>query len=144
MSGASKGLGGEQAGYEQRYIDMFGTLPPLPGKRIRFLVNAAPGLLERGEDARKRAFSDNAFGDKTTQLILTALLAAQASSAVKWHIIAARRAGASNEEIFDAIELAGAVASLGVLNTAYAVLHDLSGEEAVCSESQDDRTQKPD
>lgn len=118
----------DQASYKKRYVEMFGKLPPLPGKRISYLAKAAPELLAHGEAARRHAFADNAFGEKTTQLILTALLAAQSSPAVAWHVRAARRAGAADEEIFDAIELAGAVASLGVLNTAYAVLHDLDSE----------------
>ncbi|MEM7641840.1 MAG: carboxymuconolactone decarboxylase family protein [Pseudomonadota bacterium] len=119
----------DRTGYEDRYVDMFGTLPPLPGKRIAYLSKASPDLLARGEKARLNAFANNAFSEKTTQLILTALLAAQASPAVKWHIRAARRAGASEKEICDAIELAGAVASLGVLNTSYAVLHDLGDDD---------------
>lgn len=119
----------EETGYEQRYVDMFGVLPPLPAKRIRYLAKTAPDKLVGGEENRQRAFSDNSFGDKVTQLILTALLAAQTSPAVKWHIEAARRAGATDEEIIDAIELAGAVSSLGVLNTAYASLHDLGDQK---------------
>ena len=119
----------EETGYEQRYVDMFGSLPPLPAKRIRYLAQADAQRLAEGEAARQRAFSGNAFGDKTTQLILLAILASHASPAVKWHIKAARRAGACDAEIIDAIELAAAVATLGVQNTAYAALDDLARED---------------
>ncbi|MEM7731082.1 MAG: carboxymuconolactone decarboxylase family protein, partial [Pseudomonadota bacterium] len=116
-----------------------------PWRRRRRCPNIKPGPLDggrslaQGEAARQRAFSGNAFDDKTTQLILLAILASQGSPAVKWHIKAARNAGARNAEIIDAIELAGSVATLGVLNTAYAVLDDLDREEKAASLTQNDQ-----
>ena len=66
---------------------------------------------------------------KTTQLILFGMLLSSGAGAARYHALAARRAGASWEELHKVVELASAVASLGPLNNGSAILNELRTDE---------------
>src|SRR5690554_4332378 len=56
--------------FRDSYVEMFGTLPPLPAGRFAFSGDVDPDTLRLWEQLRARAFYNDVFDMKTTQLIL--------------------------------------------------------------------------
>lgn len=103
---------------------MFGAMPPLPRERIEALAGTDTDRLRRQEDFRAHAFGSGALGPKTVQLVCLALLLVSGSGAAPWHVLGARRAGASEDELRDLIDLVAAVSALKPLNLGYIALKD--------------------
>ena len=104
------------AAYRDSYVDMFGTLPPLPAGKFAYLSEADPEFLLAVEELRARAFLNDTFDAATTQLIITAMMLATGGGAVEWHAVAALRAGATYRQLETVVALATAVAALGPAN----------------------------
>ena len=111
------------------YADLFGSVPPLPQARYAFVGDVAPDALREQEAVRDRAFFDTPLDAVTTQLMLFGLLLAAGSGAARHHAHAARRAGASWEQLQAVADLAAAVAMLGPANQAGQILYDLRQSE---------------
>jgi 4-carboxymuconolactone decarboxylase len=116
---------------KQTYIDMFGQMPPLPHAKFEFLEKVDPGFLGRVEELRAAAFLSPIFDQKTTQLMIFAVLLSQGSGPAEWHAIAARRAGATWEELAHVVELVAAVQALGPANQGGAMLSKLRTTETI-------------
>jgi 4-carboxymuconolactone decarboxylase len=117
------------AALRDSYADLFGSVPPLPAAKFEFSTEIDPQALRLVEQLRAHAFSSDVFDTKTTQLILFGMLIAQGASAAKFHAIAARRAGATWEELHKVMELAVAVAALNPFNNGSALLSELRASE---------------
>jgi alkylhydroperoxidase/carboxymuconolactone decarboxylase family protein YurZ len=113
----------------QTYVDMFGVRPTLPEGRFEFSSDVNPEFLRISEKLRAHAFYSDVFDMKTTQLILFGMLIVEGHHAAQMHALAARRAGASWEELHKIVELAAATRSLMPGNQGLAMLNALRKQE---------------
>ena len=114
--------------FRDSYKEMFGEVPPLPAAKFEFSGEIAPAALRLAEQFRAHAFYNTVFDAKTTQLLLFGMLLATGTEAAQHHAHAARRAGASWEELHQVVELASAMSALGPFNHGSAMLHKLRGQ----------------
>lgn len=122
---ASPSLPSDLAAFRDSYVKLFGMMPPLPDAKFNSTAQIDSEALRLAEQQRAHAFYNDVFEMKITQLILFGMLISAESPAAKYHAIAARRAGASWEEIQKVIELAAATAASGPMNQGGAVLEDM-------------------
>lgn len=122
--------GEDREALRRRYVDMFGELPPLPAGRLRFTAEVAPAFLRHVEDLREGAFDSPFFDAKVVQLLVLSALLARGEQAARWHALAARRAGATWQELQGVVELVSAVSALGPANQGGALLHELREQAA--------------
>lgn len=128
--GAKKQLPADLEQFRQTYIELFGTLPPLPAARFELSGEINPEFLRLSEELRAHAFYSKVFDLKTTQLILFGMLLAERNQAgAQAHAAAARRAGASWEELHKIVELAAATGALAPANQGGALLKTLRDKE---------------
>jgi alkylhydroperoxidase/carboxymuconolactone decarboxylase family protein YurZ len=123
-------LAPEFAAVLQTYVDMFGVRPTLPEARFAFSSEIDPESLRIAEKLRAHAFYSDVFDMKTTQLILFGMLIVEGHHAAQMHALAARRAGASWEELHKVVELAAATRALMPANQGFAMLKALRENEA--------------
>lgn len=129
MNTSKKNLPADLAGFRDTYVEMFGVLPPLPAARFEFSGEVDPEFLRLSEKLRAHAFYSDVFDAKTTQLILFGMLLVEHNPAAQMHAMAARRAGASWEELHKVVELASATHSLGPANQGGSMLKALCDKE---------------
>jgi len=116
--------------FRDTYVDLFGTLPPLPAARFELSGEVDPEFLRRTEALRAHAFYSEVFDLKTTQLILFGMLLAERNQAgAQAHAAAARRAGATWEELHKVVELAATTGALGPANQGGALLKTLKDKD---------------
>ena len=109
---------------------MFGTLPPLPAARFEFSGEVNPEFLRVSEQLREGAFYSDVLDMKTTQLILFGMLLAEHNTVgAQAHAAAARKAGASWEELHTVMQLAAATGALWAANNGGALLKALRDKE---------------
>ncbi len=117
--------------FRDSYVELFGSLPPMPGARFAFSGNVDPEGLRLLERLRAHAFHSPVFDTKTTNLMLFAmLLVERLQPAAQVHALAARRAGASWEELAKVVELASATGALAAANMGAGVLQALREKES--------------
>ena len=90
---------------EPYYIDPFGELPPVPRERMETGAQLAPDYNLMQEEMRARALFSDVFDRKTSQLFALCLLSGKGGPGPYWHARAARRYGASWEELYKAVEI---------------------------------------
>ena len=130
MAARKKKLPADLAKFRDSYADLFGTLPPLPAGRFEFSSDVDPGALRAWEEMRARAFYNDTFDMKTTQLILFGMLLAEHNQlAAQAHAAAARRAGATWEELHKVVELAAATGALYPANQGGMLLNEIRKKE---------------
>ena len=123
--------------FRDSYVEMFGTLPPLPAARFEFSGEVNPEFLRVSEQLRKGAFYSDVIDMKTTQLILFGMLLAEHNPVgAQAHAAAARKAGASWEELHTVMQLAAATGALWAANNGGSLLKTLRDKEQ--GESHDD------
>jgi alkylhydroperoxidase/carboxymuconolactone decarboxylase family protein YurZ len=128
---AKKELPDDLKKFRDSYVELFGTLPPLPAGRFEFSSEVDPEALRLWEQTRARAFYNDVFDMKTTQLILFGMLLVEHNQiAAQAHAAAARRAGASWQELHKIVELASATGALYPANQGSALLNGLREKEA--------------
>jgi len=103
---------------EDRYKSLIGFIPPRAAARLRWMDQRDPEFLRRIEDVRLHGMYPEVFDVTTTQLMLVGILLAQVAEAAKWHIIAARRAGATWEQLNAVANLAFLFRGLPAINLA--------------------------
>jgi alkylhydroperoxidase/carboxymuconolactone decarboxylase family protein YurZ len=130
VSDAEPDLPPEFAALLQTYVEMFGVRPTLPEARFAFSSDVDPEALRLTEALRAHAFYSDVFDMKTTQLILFGMLMVEGHHAAQMHALAARRAGASWEELHKVVELAAATRALMPANQGFAMLKTLRDKEA--------------
>jgi 4-carboxymuconolactone decarboxylase len=117
------------AKFRDTYVELFGMLPALPRARFEFSGEVNPEFLRLSEQLRAHAFYSDVFDLKITHLILFGMLLVEHNPAAQMHALAARRAGASWQELHKVVELASATGSLGPANRGGAMLNELRDKE---------------
>jgi alkylhydroperoxidase/carboxymuconolactone decarboxylase family protein YurZ len=130
MSDTKKKLPDDLEKFRDSYAEMFGNLPPLPAARFEFSGDVNPEFLRVSEQLRKGAFYSGVIDMKTTQLILFGMLLAEHNPVgAQAHAAAARKAGASWEELHTVMQLAAATGALWAANNGGALLKTLRDKE---------------
>ena len=129
MAETTSDLPADLAEIRESYVDTFGTWPPLPAGRFAFSSSIDPEFLRICEKLRAHALYSQVFDHKTTQLILVGMLMVAGHPAAQIHAVAARRAGASWEELHKIVELATAMHTLMPANQGFAMLNALREKE---------------
>jgi len=126
----SKDTEAELKKFRDSYVELFGTLPALPAGRFAFSGEMNPEFLRTAEELRAQAFYNKTFDMKTTQLILFGMLLVEHNQiAAQQHALAARKAGATWQELHTVMELATATGALYPFNQGSALLNTLREKE---------------
>lgn len=113
----------------QPYVDLIGFVPPRIQARSDLLARLDPEFLSMQEAIRKHAMYPECFDTKTSQLMLFGILLALVSDAAHLHARAARRAGASWEELSAVVNLAFLFRGLSAGNLGAQVIQDIAKDE---------------
>ena len=111
------------------YRDLIGFVPPRIEARMAVTGALDPTLLEMQEKMREHAMYPKCFDVKTAQLMLFGMLLMDMSDAAQLHAIAARRAGASWEEMQAVISLCFLFRGLPAANRGAEILANLAKRE---------------
>src|SRR5579885_158713 len=109
----------------QRYIDLIGFVPPRIQARTDLLARLDPELLTMEETIRAHAMYPACFDTKTAQLMLFGMLLVLLSDAAHLHARAARRAGATWEELSAVVNLAFLFRGLPAANRGAQILQEI-------------------
>jgi 4-carboxymuconolactone decarboxylase len=120
--------------YRDFYTGLIGFVPPRIQARTDLLGRLDPELLQMQEEIRKRAMYPACFDVKTAQLMLFGILLGLLSDATRLHAIAARRAGASWEELNAVVGLAFLFRGLPAANLGAQIIQEIAATEATSSE----------
>ena len=112
------------------YQDLLGFVPPRIEARIAVTGALDPKLLELQEKLRGHAMYPKCFDVKTAQLMLFGMLLMDMSDAAQLHGIAARRAGATWEEMQAVVSLCFLFRGLPAANRGAEILASLAKREA--------------
>jgi alkylhydroperoxidase/carboxymuconolactone decarboxylase family protein YurZ len=112
--------------YRAFYTDLIGFVPPRIAARTDMLARVDPELLEMQEALRTKAMYPECFDVKTAQLMLTGILLGLLSDATRLHAIAARRAGATWEELNAVVGLAFLFRGLPAANLGAQILQEIA------------------
>jgi alkylhydroperoxidase/carboxymuconolactone decarboxylase family protein YurZ len=111
------------------YRDLIGFVPPRIEARMAVTGALDPALLDLQEQMREHAMYPKCFDVKTAQLMLFGMLLMDMSDAAQLHAIAARRAGASWEEMQAVISLCFLFRGLPAANRGAEILANLAKRE---------------
>jgi alkylhydroperoxidase/carboxymuconolactone decarboxylase family protein YurZ len=111
------------------YEELIGFVPPRIMARTELGARLDPELLRLQEAARLRAMYPACFDVKTSQLMLFGILLALMGDAARLHAIAARRAGASWEELSAVVGLAYLFRGLPAANLGAEILQKIAEAE---------------
>ena len=112
------------------YEDLIGFVPPRIEARLEVTGALDPKLVDLQEQMRAHAMYPKSFDVKTAQLMLFGMLMMDGSDAAVLHAIAARRAGASWQELQDVISLCFLFRGLSAANKGAELLANLAAREA--------------
>lgn len=112
--------------YRRSYEDLVGFVPPRVDSRLKAMTASNPEFLIAQEEVRRLAMYPDVLDQKTVQLILFAVLAVNVRDAATLHGLAARRAGASWEELQATLNLAFLFGGLSVSNRGALVLEEIA------------------
>ena len=111
------------------YSDLLGFVPPRIEARLAVTGALDPQLLAMQEKMREHAMYPKCFDTKTVQLMLFGMLLMDLSDATQLHAIAARRAGASWEELQAVVSLCFLFSGLSAANRGAEILANLAKRE---------------
>jgi alkylhydroperoxidase/carboxymuconolactone decarboxylase family protein YurZ len=104
---SKKTLAAEIAGFRKTYEKTFGAMPPSPGNRFAFSGEINPEYLVHMERVRGHAMYSDVFDNKTSQMILFAVMLGEHNfDGAAAHAAAARHYGATWEQLHKVVELA--------------------------------------
>ena len=109
----------------QRYVELIGFVPPRIQARTDLLARLDPELLRMEETIRKHAMYPECFDIKTAQLMLFGMLLVLLSDAAHLHARAARRAGATWEELSAVVNLAFLFRGLPAANRGAQIIQEI-------------------
>jgi alkylhydroperoxidase/carboxymuconolactone decarboxylase family protein YurZ len=112
--------------YLATYEKMVGFVPPRVQARFAASAEANPQVLLAQERLRNLIMYPAALDQKTVQLVLFGILHAKLSDAAKLHGLAARRAGASWEELRAVVDLAFLFTGFSAANRGPQVLDEIA------------------
>jgi alkylhydroperoxidase/carboxymuconolactone decarboxylase family protein YurZ len=111
------------------YEELIGFVPPRIEARLNVTGALDPRLVELQEQMRAHAMYPKSFDVKTAQLMLFGMLMMDGSDAAVLHAIAARRAGASWQELQDVVSLCFLFRGLSAANKGAELLANLAARE---------------
>ena len=120
----------------QIYKDLIGFLPPRIEARINVTGALDPELLDLQERMRARAMYPKCFDVKTAQLMLFGMLLMDMNDAAPLHGIAARRAGATWEDMQAVESLAFLFRGFSVANRGAELLANIAKREMESESAQ--------
>ncbi|WP_200855938.1 carboxymuconolactone decarboxylase family protein [Thermus scotoductus] len=109
----------------ERYRELIGFVPPRIQARTDLLARLDPETLRMQEELRARLMYPKCFDVKTSQLMLFGMLLMDLSDAARLHAIAARRAGATYEELNAVVGLAFLFRGLPAANRGAEVIQEI-------------------
>jgi 4-carboxymuconolactone decarboxylase len=112
------------------YQDLIGFVPPRIEARLSVTGAIDPTIVELQERMREHAMYPKCFDVKTAQLMLFGMLLMDSSDAAVLHGIAARRAGASWEEMQSVVNLCFLFRGLSAANRGAETLANIARREA--------------
>ena len=112
------------------YQDLLGFVPPRIEARMAVTGALDPKLLDLQEQLRAHAMYPKCFDVKTAQLMLFGMLLMDLNDAAPLHAIAARRAGASWEEMQAVVSLCFLFRGLPAANRGAEILANLAKRDA--------------
>ena len=115
--------------YRDFYTGLIGFVPPRIQARTDLLARLDPDLLKMQEEIRARAMYPECFDVKTAQLMLFGMLLVLLSDATRLHAIAARRAGATWEEMSAVVNLAFLFRGLPAANLGAQIIQEIAKNE---------------
>jgi 4-carboxymuconolactone decarboxylase len=115
--------------YRDFYTGLIGFVPPRIQARTDLLGRLDPELLKMQEEIRARAMYPECFDVKTAQLMLFGMLLVLLSDATRLHAIAARRAGATWEEMSAVVNLAFLFRGLPAGNLGAQIIQEIAASE---------------
>ena len=120
---------GTKTEYEKPYEDLIGFVPPRIQNRIRLGLEVDPELLAQTEQIRKTAMYPKCFDVKTAQLMLVGILLANVAPGAEFHARAAKRSGATTEELHAVAGLAFLFRGLPAFNLASEIINKIFDED---------------
>lgn len=111
------------------YVDLIGFVPPRIEARTDLLGRLDPKILSMQEEMRKHCMYPDVFDTKTSQLMLFGMLLMSLRDAAKLHGIAARRAGATWEEMQAVANMAYLFGGLSVANRGAQMMREIAEME---------------
>jgi 4-carboxymuconolactone decarboxylase len=112
------------------YEELLGFVPPRIQARTELLARLDPEFLSLQEEIRKQGMYPEVFEVKTVQLMLFGMLLLSLRDAARIHGIAARRAGATWEEMQAVVNLAYLYGGLSAANIGAQFLQEIAEMEA--------------
>ncbi len=119
------------------YEDLIGFIPPRIEARMAVSGALDPTIVDLQEMLRKHAMYPKCFDVKTAQLMLFGMLLMDLSDAAILHGIAARRAGASWEEMHAVINLCFLFRGLSAANRGAEILANIAQHEEKAQSQSD-------
>ena len=115
---------------EELYGRTIGRLPPEIAERIALGMEVDPELTRMFEAIRLHVMEPAALDVKTVQLLLFGMMATRLASApIRYHAVAAKRAGASKEELHAVAGLALLTGGMRSYNEAGAAIAEAFRDE---------------
>ena len=111
------------------YTKLLGFVPPRIEARLAVTGALDPELLDMQERLRAHAMYPKCFDVKTAQLMLFGMLLMDLSDAAQLHAMAARRAGATWEELQATVSLCFLFRGLSAANRGAEILANLAKSE---------------
>jgi 4-carboxymuconolactone decarboxylase len=116
--------------YRRIYEELLGFVPPRIQARTDLLSRLDPEFLSLQEEIRKQGMYPDVFDVKTVQLMLFGMLLLSLRDAARIHGIAARRAGATWEEMQAVVNLAYLYGGLSAANIGAQFIQQIAEMEA--------------
>ena len=116
--------------YRSIYEELLGFVPPRIQARTDILGRLDPEFLSLQEEIRERGMYPDVFDVKTVQLMLFGMLLLSLRDAARIHGIAARRAGATWEEMQAMVNLAYLYGGLSAANIGAQFIQQIAEMEA--------------
>jgi 4-carboxymuconolactone decarboxylase len=117
------------------YRELLGFVPPRIRSRFQITGAIDPRMLDLQEAARTHAMYPDCFDQKTAQLMIFGMLLMDLSDAATIHGVAARRAGASWQELQAVISMCYLFRGLPAANRGADILAELVRREDTAAES---------
>ncbi len=114
----------------RRYVELIGFVPPRILARSDLLARTDPEGLLLQEQVRRHFMYPRCFDTKTAQLMLFGMLLMTLADAARLHAIAARRAGATWEEMNAVVGLAFLFRGLPAANLGAEIIQGIARQEA--------------
>lgn len=120
------------------YRALLGYLPPRVESRLAVTGALDPELVRMQEEIRAHAMNPACFDARTAQLMIFGMLMVELSDAATIHGIAARRAGASWEELQAVVSMAYLFRGVSAANRGAEILARIAEREAQAAAGSSD------